>query len=238
MKEDTLPQPDVPEEHRKEPAQPVEKPSRKRKKLPFGYGLVDDAENGGEAARPEQAPGEKPRDAITHHSAYDILPFADAPPLQPEEPAPHTAPSPPENPAPEQSPSPISAAEKSSPQPEQDETEDYIADLVGEILEYKIVDPPDDDTDEDDDDLAEILPGPTQEVRFDERPPRRPRARRAPVRAQRQERSRAAPQPAKSAEAPHEEKKKLTPLRIGAILAGAGIVLAILIWLLVALLGD
>jgi len=237
MKEDTLPQPDVPEERKKEPDQPAEEPSRKRKNLPFGYGLVDDAENGGEAARPEQTPGDKPRDAITHHSAYDILPFADAPPFQPEEPAPHTAPSPPENLAPEQSPSPRSAAEKSSPQPEQDETEDDMADFPGEILEYKIVDPPDDDKDEDND-LAEILPGPTQEVRFDERPQRRPRARRAPVRAQRQDRSRPAPQPAKSAEPPHEEKKKLTPLRIAAILAGAGIVLAILIWLLVALLGG
>jgi len=233
MNEDTVPQPDVPEEREQESPQPAGEPSRKRGKLPFGYGLVEDAENGPEPVAPAQASGDKRPDAITGREAYNILPFADAPPLEPEEPAPQTAPPPGETAAPAASFQTVSRAETSPPQPGEAETEDDTTDFLGEIFEYKIVDPPDDD--DDDDDFVEILPGPTQEVRFDERPPRRPRARPAPGRARRKSRTRPAPQFTKPAEAPPEKKKKLTPLQVGAILVGAGAALAILIWLVVAL---
>lgn len=126
------------------------------------------------------------------------------------------------------------------PQEDDSDYNENVPDYFDEIVEYEIIEPPDD---EEDDGFNNIPAGPMQEVRFDERPHRRSRNRHSRERARPQTRPRPASKPARQPTQPPASqtstaKKERSPLQLAAIIAGAGIALALVVWLIVTLSGK
>jgi len=180
----------------------ADNPSEGRKKpAPFGAGILPDNQDRSEAGS-APAPTAPERDETTS-DGENLSEAAPPPETTPgvESIAPAKDEGPPEETAPA-GPEPLAKAPESPTRPEREALDDQDEPATEEleeadIMEFKIVEPP--DYQDEAEAVAQLHPGPREEVRFDERPRHYPRrSRKRPADRRRDVRPQRKPEPARS----------------------------------------